>query len=359
MAKELYDYIQNIISLDEQAMQAARDHQLQLTKPPESLGVLEEIAVQVAGITSELTTDVSKKAVVVMAGDHGVCAEGVSAFPAEVTAQMVTNFVRGGAAVNVLARSVGAEVVCVDVGVNADFEAPVMAGEPTHFVSRKVRKGTSNMAHGPAMTRAEAVAAIQAGIDTVEELVSKGYRMFATGDMGIGNTTASSALLCAYTGLAPEDAVGRGTGIGDAQWEHKCTVVRRALELNLAQTDDALDVLAKVGGLEIAGLVGVIIAAARHRAPVVIDGFISTAAALAAVRLAPAVKPYIIASHLSEERGHHALLAALNVKPALHMNMRLGEGTGAVLMFQLIDAAIRIMDEMATFAEAGVSNKED
>ncbi|MCE5168767.1 nicotinate-nucleotide--dimethylbenzimidazole phosphoribosyltransferase [Paenibacillus profundus] len=352
MTEQLQRLIDRIQPVDEQAMQAALQHQNQLTKPPGSLGLLEHLAVQLAGITGEAKPLLEKKAVIVMAGDHGVCEEGVSAFPAEVTPQMVHNFLRGGAAVNVLAREAGADVICVDVGVNADLADP-------NLQSRKVRRGTANMAKGPAMTRAEAEAAIQAGVDTVQECVQSGYRLFSTGEMGIGNTTASAAILCAFTGLPAADAVGRGTGIGDAQWEHKCSVVRRALEVNQPNAEDALDVLAKVGGLEIAGLVGVILGAAANRTPVVIDGFISSAAALTAVRLAPDVKPYLIGSHLSEERGHAALLAELELRPCLHLNMRLGEGTGGVLMFQLIDASLRIMREMATFAEAGVSGKDD
>lgn len=351
MNERLSEVIGRIPSVDKTAMEAAAAHQNQLTKPPGSLGLLEELAVQLAGITGTVTPEFKQKAIIVMAGDHGVCAEGISAFPAEVTPQMVMNFLAGGAAVNVLARQAGAEVICVDVGVNADLSHPQLQ-------SRKVRRGTGNMAQGPAMTREEAVAAILAGVDTVNECVQAGIRMFSTGEMGIGNTTPSAAILCALTGLAPEEAVGRGTGIGDAQWAHKCNVVRQAIEVNQPDRNDALDVLAKVGGLEIAGLTGVILGAAAHRLPVVVDGFISSAAALAAVRLAPAAQPYLIASHLSEERGHAALLAELGLKPGLHLNMRLGEGTGGALMFPIIDASLRIMQEMATFAQAGVSNKD-
>ena len=209
------------------------------------------------------------------------------------------------------------------------------------------------------MSKEEALAAIQAGIDTVSELVEQGCELFATGEMGIGNTTASAALLCVFGGVEPEEAVGRGTGINDEQWKHKCNVVRRALEVNQPSADDALDVLAKVGGLEIAGLVGVVLGAAMHGKPVVIDGFISSAAALVAVHLAPAVQGYLIGSHLSEENGHRSLLEVLKVKPVLHLGMRLGEGTGAALMFQLVDAACCIMREMATFEQAGVSGKEE
>lgn len=334
----------------------ANDHLNQLTKPQGSLGKLEDIARQVAGITGEVMPVFDKKAVIVMAGDHGVCEEGISAFPAEVTPQMVLNFLYGGAAINVLARHAGAEVVCVDMGVNADLEHP-------DLVSRKVRKGTRNMAREAALTFDETVQAIQAGAQIVDELVEKGYRLFAMGEMGIGNTTASAAIQCALTGLDASIAVGRGTGIDDAKWLHKQSVVNKALDVNGLQwnmdcessAEYALDVLTKVGGLEIAGLVGVILGAAKNRCPVVVDGFISSAAALVASRLAPLSASYMLASHLSQEQGHAKLLEAVGLAAMLQMDMRLGEGTGAVLVFNLIDAAGKIMKEMATFESAGVS----
>lgn len=335
--------------LDGEAVEQALNHLDQLTKPPGSLGKLEAIAAQLAGMTGEAKPEFAKKAVIVMAGDHGVCEEGVSAFPAAVTLQMVMNFVAGGAAVNVLARHAGAEVVCVDIGVNGDLEHP-------QLVSRKVRKGTANMAKGPAMSREEALQAILVGADIVEQYANDGYRMFATGEMGIGNTTASAAMLSVLSGIAPERTVGRGTGIDDAKMAHKREVVSKAIAVNRPNAADALDVLAKVGGLEIAGLVGVILGAAKHRCPVVIDGFISSAAALVAARLAPLSAGYMIGSHLSQEQGHEALLDELRLTPLLQLDMRLGEGTGAVLAFTLIDAAVKIMREMATFASAGVSS---
>ncbi|MGZ9583552.1 nicotinate-nucleotide--dimethylbenzimidazole phosphoribosyltransferase [Paenibacillus marinisediminis] len=347
-----YPWTNSIAPLNKEAGQAAMNHQNQLTKPPGSLGMLEVLSKQLAEITGEAMPAFEKKAVIVMAGDHGVCEEGVSAFPAEVTPQMVLNFIHGGAAVNVLAREAGADVVCVDVGVNAELVHEKL-------INRKVKHGTDNMAKGPAMSRDEALAAVQVGIDLVTDMVKQGYSMFATGEMGIGNTTASAALMSVFAEMPPEETVGRGTGINDDQWKHKCSVVRRALEVNQPQKDDALDVLAKVGGLEIAGLVGVILGAAMNGKPVVIDGFISTAAALVAAKLAPAAQGYMIGSHLSDEHGHRALLQAVKLTPTLHLGMRLGEGTGAVLMFQLVDAACRIMREMATFAQAGVSGKDE
>ncbi|MEY9092176.1 nicotinate-nucleotide--dimethylbenzimidazole phosphoribosyltransferase [Paenibacillus sp. RC84] len=345
---ELQDVIGAIRPLRQEAKDAASVHLDNLTKPPGSLGKLEDMARQLAGITGEVMPDMSRKAIVVMAADHGVCEEGVSAFPQEVTRQMVMNFLQGGAAVNVLARHAGAEVVCVDIGVNADLEHP-------DLFTRKVRKGTANMAREAAMTREEALQAIRAGIEVADELAGRGVRVLATGEMGIGNTTASSALLSVLGGIAVEDAVGRGTGIDDARWLHKQEVVRRAIEVNKPDAGDALDVLAKVGGLEIAGLAGVILGAAKNACPVVIDGFISSAAALVASRLAPESQPYMIASHQSHEQGHARMLEAVGLSPMLHMDMRLGEGTGAALCFTLMDAAGKIMREMASFESAGVS----
>ncbi|MEC0270684.1 nicotinate-nucleotide--dimethylbenzimidazole phosphoribosyltransferase [Paenibacillus anseongense] len=338
----------------------ANDHLNQLTKPQGSLGKLEDIARQVAGITGEVKPLFDKKAVIVMAGDHGVCEEGISAFPAEVTPQMVLNFLHGGAAVNVLARHAGADVVCVDMGVNADLEHP-------NLVSRKVRKGSRNMAREAALTLDETVQAIEAGIELVDDLAQKGYRLFATGEMGIGNTTASAAILCALGGVDAEISVGRGTGIDDAKWLHKRSVVNKALHVNGLRPakdnvisisgDFALEVLSKVGGLEIAGLVGVILGAAKNRCPVVVDGYISSAAALVASRLAPLSASYMLASHLSQEQGHAKMLEAVGLSAMLQMDMRLGEGTGAVLVFNLIEAAGKIMREMATFESAGVSRE--
>ncbi|TNJ63153.1 nicotinate-nucleotide--dimethylbenzimidazole phosphoribosyltransferase [Paenibacillus hemerocallicola] len=342
--------VERIRGLDETAMRDAEHRIDRLTKPPGSLGRLEEIARQMAGITGELRPDLSGKAVIVMAGDHGVCAEGVSAFPAEVTPQMVLNFLNGGAAVNVLSRHVGADVVCVDIGVNADLSHP-------NLVVRKIRKGTDNIAAGPAMSLDEAVRSIRTGVEIVDDLAARGYRLFATGEMGIGNTTPSSALLAALTGMDIESVVGRGTGIGDEALRHKRDVIRRALDTNRPNAEDPLDTLAKVGGFEIAGLVGVILGAAANRCPVVIDGFISSAAALVASRIAPLSAAYMLPSHLSHERGHRLLMEHIGLQPILQMDMRLGEGTGAVMAFPIVEAAVKLMNEMATFESAGVSEK--
>lgn len=342
-----------IPTLDEAAMQAARDRQDQLTKPRGSLGRLEELSIQLAGMKADPLPSVERKAVIVMAADHGVTAEGVSAYPAEVTRQMVLNFLRGVAAINVLTRQAGARVTIVDIGVAAEFESAV------GLVQRKVMCGTLNLAQGPAMTRAEAEQAIQVGMDILDDETARGLDLVATGDMGIGNTTASSAILAALTGLPVAQVVGRGTGVDDEGLQRKVKVIERALSVNKPDANDALDVLHKVGGLEIAGLAGVMIAAASRRTPVVVDGFISTAAAMIAVGLAPRVRDFLLGSHQSVEIGHQFMLKHLNLTPLLDLNMRLGEGTGAALAFHLIDASTRILREMATFGEAGVSDKEE
>jgi len=346
------EIIKEIKPLDEAAMQSARARQDTLTKPRGSLGWLEELSIQLAGMKSDPFPSVERKAVIVMAADHGVAREGVSAYPVEVTRQMVLNFLRGGAAINVLARQAGARVSVVDIGVAAEFE-PVPG-----LIQRKVMCGTRNQAQGPAMTREEAAQALQVGIDVLNEEAERGLDLVATGDMGIGNTTPSSAIAAALTGLPVAQVVGRGTGIDDQGLERKIKVIEQSLAVNQPDANDAMDVLHKVGGLEIAGLAGVMIAAASRRIPVVVDGFISTAAAMIAVKLAPRTRDYLISAHRSVEVGHQAMLKHLKLTPLLDLNMRLGEGTGAALAFHLIEASTRILREMATFDEAGVSDKE-
>jgi nicotinate-nucleotide--dimethylbenzimidazole phosphoribosyltransferase len=336
---------------DLEAAAAARARQDALTKPPGSLGRLEDLSIQLAAATGSPRPAVARKAVIVMAADHGVAAEGVSAYPAEVTPQMVLNFARGGAAINVLARQAGARVIVVDIGVAADLDHPAVQ-------NRKIARGTRNMARGPAMTREQAQAAIYEGIDVAQAEAARGLDLAATGDMGIGNTTASAAIIAAVTGRPAADVTGRGTGVDDAGLARKIAVIERALAVNQPNPDDPLDVLSKVGGLEIGGLAGVIVGAAARRVPVVIDGFIAGAAALIADRLCPDVRPYLIAGHQSVEIGHRAALDHLGLRPLLDLNLRLGEGTGAVLAFHLIEAAARILNEMATFTEAGVSGVE-
>jgi nicotinate-nucleotide--dimethylbenzimidazole phosphoribosyltransferase len=359
---QLEEIIRLIQPLDQESMATARARQDILTKPPGSLGRLEELSIQLAGITANPFPSVERKAVIVMAADHGVVVEGVSAYPAEVTPQMVLNFLHGGAAINVLARQSNARVVIVDMGVASEIDDA--SGK---LVRRKVGPGTANLAQSPAMTRAQAMQAIQSGIEIAEAEIAQGVEVLATGDMGIGNTTPSAAIACALMNqhlhlravqVSPETIVGRGTGVDDAGLKRKIDVIARALDLNKPNANDALDVLAKVGGFEIGGLVGVMLAAAAHRKPVVIDGFISTAAAMIATSLASVARDYMIAAHVSQERGHRLMLDWLGLKPLLDLNMRLGEGTGAVLAFHLIDASTRILREMATFREAGVSDKE-
>jgi nicotinate-nucleotide--dimethylbenzimidazole phosphoribosyltransferase len=339
--------------LDTIAAQQAERRQNNLTKPARSLGRLEDISIQLAAMKADPCPIVSRKAVIIMAADHGVMREGVSAFPAEVTPQMVLNFLHGGAAINVLARQAGASVTIVDIGVASDFD-PSLSG----MLHRKVAYGTRNMAEGPAMIRHEAEKALACGMDVLAEVAAKGLDLIATGDMGIGNTTPSAAIAAVMTGLPVAKVTGRGTGIDDAALAHKIKVIERAITLNKPDPRDALDVLCKVGGLEIAGLAGVMIAAAARRIPVVVDGFISTAAAVIAAGLVPDVRKYMFGAHQSVEIGHLAMLRLLGLTPLIDLNLRLGEGTGAVLAFHLIEAASRILREMATFAEAGVSDKE-
>lgn len=345
-------HIPEIAALDQSAAAAARDRQMQLTKPPGSLGILETLSVQIAGITGQSRPNVTKKGIIVMAGDHGIVREGVSAYPAEVTPQMVLNFLNGGAAINALARQAGARVVVVDIGVGVDI-SPLPG-----LVQRKIAYGTANMTKGPAMTRQQAEQAVQIGIEVVQTEIDMGLNLVATGDMGIGNTSPSAAIVAAYTGLPVRQVTGRGTGVDDAGLERKIAMIEMALNVNRPDPQDAMDVLAKVGGFEIAGLAGVILGAAARRVPVVIDGFISGAAALIAAGLAPEAKNYMIAAHQSVEVGHHAMLDHIGLRPLLSLDLRLGEGTGAALAFHLVEGAVRILNEMATFAEAGVSDKE-
>jgi nicotinate-nucleotide--dimethylbenzimidazole phosphoribosyltransferase len=344
--------IAQIKPLDQAAMQAARSRQQSLTKPPGSLGRLEQLSIQVAGITGDPRPILKRKVVMVMAGDHGVVAEGVSAFPQEVTAQMVANFLHGGAAINVLSRHVCARVVVVDMGVGSDLPAH------PNLVNLKVAYGTQNIAHRPAMTHDQALLCLESGAQVCLDQVASGLDMLATGDMGIGNTTPSAAIAVAITGRPVAEIAGRGTGVDDQGLERKIQAIQRALQVNQPNPADGLDILAKLGGFEIGGLAGAILAAAANRRPVVIDGFISSAAAMIAVILAPLARDYLIAAHTSMEHGHHIMMEWLGVAPLLDLQMRLGEGTGAALAMSLVEAACKTLDEMATFSEAGVSDKE-
>jgi nicotinate-nucleotide--dimethylbenzimidazole phosphoribosyltransferase len=354
---KIMDKIDQIIAsikpLDEKAMAEAKMRQNNLTKPRGSLGQLESLSIQVAGIKGNSRPRIIHKVIFTLAGDHGVTKEGVSAYPSEVTPQMVYNFLRGGAGINVLARHIGARVLVADLGVALKME------KNQDLIDKKVAMGTQNMTKGPAMSREQAIRSIEAGIELVEDELPKRIDILGTGDMGIGNTTSSSAIVAALTGADVAAVTGRGTGLDDEGWRRKVGIIQKALEINRPNQNDAIDVLSKVGGFEIGGIAGVILAGAKHRIPVVIDGFISGAAALIATSLSPLVIPYLIASHQSVEPGHKIILEHLGLKPLLNLDMRLGEGTGAALGIFLVEASLKILDEMATFADAGVSEKND
>jgi nicotinate-nucleotide--dimethylbenzimidazole phosphoribosyltransferase len=343
--------IERIEPADEMWREAARQRQLSLTKPPGSLGRLEEIGNRLAAIQRSATPRAHARRIYVVAGDHGVTMEGVSAYPRSVTAQMVDNFLRGGAAISVLARSGGIEVKVVDAGVDADLS------DRDDLIHLKIVRGTANLMRGAAMTRAEAERSIAAGIELARLAKSEGVEMLGIGEMGIGNTTAASAVTAALTGREVESVTGRGTGIDDEGLAHKIEVIRRALAVNLPDGDDALDILAKVGGAEIGVMTGLALGAARERIAIVADGFISTAATALAVKLHEHVRDYLFLAHRSSERGHAALIDYIGDAPLLDLSMRLGEGTGAALAMGLIEGAARVLCEMATFTEAGVSDK--
>jgi nicotinate-nucleotide--dimethylbenzimidazole phosphoribosyltransferase len=347
----LAETIARIPALDAAAMRAARARHDRLTKPQGSLGQLETLAIQIAGMTGESRPQLVHPAVLVLAADHGIATQGVSAYPASVTPQMVQNFLRGGAAINVLARHAEARVVVVDMGV-----ASALPAHP-NLVDCKIAHGTRDFSVEVAMSRGEALRALEAGIAVAIETIDGGADVLATGDMGIGNTTASSAIVAALSGRPVAEVTGRGTGVDDVGLARKVALIERALELHRPDPGDGLDVLSKVGGFEIGGLAGVIIGAASRRVPVVVDGFISGAAALLACALAPAARPYLIAAHRSVERGHQTIFARLDLAPLLDLGMRLGEGTGAALAIALCQAACKLLDEMATFDEAGVDEK--
>jgi len=339
--------------LDHPFMKKAQERLDNLTKPQGSLGRLEELARVIVGITKKENPVLKNKVIFTFAGDHGVTEEGISAFPKEVTPQMVYNFLRGGAGINVLANHVGARVVVVDAGVAADLEPH------PDLVIKKINYGTKNMTKGPAMTREEAIRSIESGMEVFDEQFKKGVDIIGTGDMGIGNTTPSSAMASLFTGRPVEEVTGRGTGISDTALKNKIDVIKRAFEINKPDPKDPIDVLSKVGGFEIGGVSGIIIRAASKNIPVVIDGFISGAAALLAYHLEPKIKHYLIAAHCSVERGHRLILDHMGLSPLLDLNMRLGEGTGAALAMNLAEAGIKIMTQMATFKGAGVSERNN
>lgn len=347
----LNETLKNIKAVNDDWYKKAKVRLDNLTKPLGSLGRLEEFAMSLVAITENEKPSIDKKAVFTFAGDHGVTEEGVSAYPKEVTPQMVFNFLRGGAGINVLARHAGADVIVIDIGVDYDFEN---AGGLTH---KKIIKGAKNFTKCPAMSPDEAVRCIETGIELANEYARKGYKIFGTGEMGIGNTTPSSAIAAVLTGKAVAEVTGKGTGITDESLKNKIRVIEKGIEVNKPDESNPLDVLSKVGGAEIGGIAGLIIGAAANKLPIVIDGFISTAGALIAYCLEPKTKDYMFAAHNSVEIGHKAMLDKIGLKPILNLDLRLGEGTGAALAMLMIEAGLKIYNEMATFGDAGVSNE--
>jgi nicotinate-nucleotide--dimethylbenzimidazole phosphoribosyltransferase len=344
--------LKEVRPLDKNMGEAAQKRLDILTKPQGSLGRLEEFARRLVEITGEAMPSIDKKAVFTFAGDHGVADEGVSAFPKEVTRQMVFNFLGGGAGINVLARHAGADVAVIDIGVDFDF------GEAEGLIKNKVVSGTKNILKGPAMTQDEAIRCIEVGINLANDFHKKGYRLFGTGEMGIANTTPSSAIAAVITGKPVSHVTGRGTGINGESFKSKIKVIEEAIEVNSPDLADPIDVLAKVGGAEIGGIAGICLGGAANRVPVVVDGFISTAGALIACEIEPVVKDYLFAAHRSVEQGHRAMLERMDLRPIFELDMRLGEGTGAALAMLVIEAGLKIYKEMATFEDAGVAEGE-
>ncbi|MDD2679455.1 MAG: nicotinate-nucleotide--dimethylbenzimidazole phosphoribosyltransferase [Candidatus Omnitrophica bacterium] len=342
----------SICAIDSAILAKAQKRLDNLTKPLGSLGRLEELAKQICGITAQETPLLNNKVIFTLAADHGVTEEGVSAYPKEVTAQMVYNFLSGGAGINVLARHAGARVVVVDMGVAVDLKAD------SRLVVKKINYGTKNMAKGPAMSRDEAIRSIHSGIEIFETEFKRGLDIAGTGEMGIGNTTSASALTAVFTHTPAKALTGRGAGLDERGLKNKIAVIERSISLNKPDPADPIDVLSKVGGFEIGGLTGIILAAAAKKVPLVIDGFISGAAALVAYHIEPKAKDYMIASHCSVESGHKIILDHMGLKPLLDLNLRLGEGTGGALAISLADAAVKILTQMATFKSANVSEKK-
>ncbi len=359
MAKDidLEKIVKDIKPLDAEWIGKARERTAQLVMPPRALGRLHEISERLCGIRKTLKPVINRKAVLVMAGDHGVATAGVSAFPQEVTGEMVKTFLRGGAGINAICRHVDAEVWVVDMGIIPNLKPePDDVGD--RFLDRKVAQGTANLAKGPAMTRQAAQESIINGFQLAAELFQNGVEILGTGDMGIGNTTPSAAIGTVITGTTIDEMVGRGTGVDDQGLARKRDAVRNGIQINQPDREDGLDVLSKIGGFEIGGIAGCVLAGAFHSRPVVIDGFISTAGALVAHALCPHVADYLFAGHCSEELGHRTMLKYLGLEPILDMGMRLGEGTGGALAMGIMEGALRVFNEVLTFEEAGVTDKE-
>ncbi len=349
--------IKKIEPLDADWIERAKDRTAQLVMPTRALGRLHEISEKVCAIQQSLKPSIRRKAFLVMAGDHGVVNAGVSAYPQEVTGEMIKTFLVGGAGINVLAGQIGAEIIVVDMGIIPELDLNTLS-RAKNLIIRKIANGTANFARGPAMSTAEARRAILTGFQLAGDLFEKGVQILGTGDMGIGNTTPSAAIGTVITGSRLEKMVGRGTGVDDQGLQRKREAIRSGIRINQPDPEDGLDVLAKIGGFEIGGIAGCILAGAYHKHPVVIDGFISTAGALIAHALCPAVTDYLFAGHCSEEPGHKLMLHHLGLHPILDLGMRLGEGTGAALAMGIMDGAVGIFKDMLTFEEAGVSNKD-
>jgi nicotinate-nucleotide--dimethylbenzimidazole phosphoribosyltransferase len=343
------EIINGITGLDEAIMAKTSGGLDRLIKPIGSLGKLESLAIQIAGVTGKERNEINKKCIVIMSADNGIWESGVSPVPQNVTLMQTINFTKGICGINVLSKHSGADIKIVDIGVNGDISHP-------DILDRKIRKGTWNMSKGPAMTRDEAIKAVEVGIEIVRDLVAGGYDLIGTGEMGIGNTSTSSAILMALTGCSAEVAVGKGGGISEEYFQNKKKTIQKVIKINKPDSNDGLDVLAKVGGFDIAGLVGCYLGAAYFRVPIVIDGFISAAAALVAYKLNPISKQFMIASHESSEPGYKLLMDEIGINPMLNLNMRLGEGTGCTLAFNIIEASTKIVSQMATFEEAALED---
>lgn len=343
--------LSSIVPADRNIRPAIQAHLDDLTKPQGSLGRLEELAMRYALARGTATPRLTRKRIYCFAADHGVAEEGVSAYPKDVTPQMVMNMLHGGAAINSLSRHAGAELLIVDMGVDHDF------GKPAGLLDRKIRRGTANFTRGPAMTTAEARSAVETGIALAADAAREGVDLLGTGEMGIANSASASALMSACLNLPVEVVTGRGTGVNDEGLRRKQSAIRRAMETNRQMLADPFGTLAALGGLEIAGIAGLVLGASANRIPVVVDGFISSAGALAALRMQPACADYLFFSHRSAEQGHRAFFDAIGASPILEFEMRLGEGTGAALAMSIIEAAVKVYNEMATFSAARVSRK--
>ncbi len=344
----LAQIVKGIEEIDFDAAKSMQDRLDGKIKPLRSLGVLEDIAVQVAGVQRTTHPKINGKAVLLMAGDHGVVCEGVSAAPQEVTAQLFYSYLSGGGGINVLTNHAGAKLICTDIGIAGPLE-------PSNLMKNRIKNGTDNMANGPAMSRDDALRALLTGAKIAEEAIESGINVLATGEVGIGNTTPSAAIITAITGCSVEDATGSGTGLKNEALINKHEVIKKAIKINKPDLNDPLDILAKIGGLEIAAMTGAILQAAYHNVPTILDGIISSAAALVASKFNPNTVEYMITSHSSEEKGELVALKHIGLEPRLFLNMRLGEGTGAALMFHMVEAALKVADEMATFDTAGVT----